>query len=93
MATECRPNGHPIISSFKRAFAKRRCLIPADGYYEWMKTDDVQRRKTSIAIRITRHDFTYVSWQYGQPRKRQRNASYERHGNWFVKQQDSHRDL
>lgn len=21
--------------SFKRAFAKRRCLIPADGYYEW----------------------------------------------------------
>ena len=26
--------------SFKRAFASRRCLIPADGYYEWMKTDD-----------------------------------------------------
>jgi putative SOS response-associated peptidase YedK len=21
--------------SFKRAFAKRRCLLPADGYYEW----------------------------------------------------------
>lgn len=21
--------------SFKRAFAKRRCLIPADGFYEW----------------------------------------------------------
>ncbi len=26
--------------SFKRAFASRRCLIPADGYYEWMKTED-----------------------------------------------------
>ena len=26
--------------SFKRAFAKRRCLIPTDGYYEWMKTSD-----------------------------------------------------
>ena len=24
--------------AFKRAFAKRRCLIPADGYFEWMKT-------------------------------------------------------
>lgn len=23
--------------SFKRAFAKRRCLIPADGFYEWQK--------------------------------------------------------
>ncbi len=26
--------------SFKRAFAQRRCLIIADGYYEWKKTDD-----------------------------------------------------
>jgi len=23
--------------SFKRAFARRRCLIPADGFYEWQK--------------------------------------------------------
>lgn len=26
--------------SFKSPLAKRRCLIPADGYFEWMKTDD-----------------------------------------------------
>jgi putative SOS response-associated peptidase YedK len=25
--------------SFREAFAKRRCLIPADGFYEWRKTD------------------------------------------------------
>ena len=24
--------------AFRRAFARHRCLIPADGYYEWMKT-------------------------------------------------------
>jgi hypothetical protein len=24
--------------SFRRAFAKRRCLIPADGFYKWRKT-------------------------------------------------------
>ena len=21
--------------AYRRAFAKRRCLLPADGYYEW----------------------------------------------------------
>jgi putative SOS response-associated peptidase YedK len=26
--------------SFKRAFARRRCLLPADGYYEWLKPAD-----------------------------------------------------
>jgi putative SOS response-associated peptidase YedK len=26
--------------AFKTAAAKRRCLVPADGYYEWMKTDE-----------------------------------------------------
>ncbi|MFL5244106.1 MAG: SOS response-associated peptidase [Gemmataceae bacterium] len=26
--------------SFRAAFKSRRCLIPADGFYEWQKTDD-----------------------------------------------------
>lgn len=26
-----------VKPSFKRAFARRRCLIPADGFYEWRK--------------------------------------------------------
>ena len=25
--------------SFRRAAGARRCLVPADGYYEWQKTD------------------------------------------------------
>jgi putative SOS response-associated peptidase YedK len=25
--------------SFRRAFKERRCLIPADGFYEWQKTN------------------------------------------------------
>jgi putative SOS response-associated peptidase YedK len=24
---------------YKQAFAKHRCLVPADGWYEWLKTD------------------------------------------------------
>lgn len=26
--------------SFRKAFVARRCLIPADGYFEWQKTSD-----------------------------------------------------
>jgi putative SOS response-associated peptidase YedK len=27
-----------VAPSYRQAFAKRRCLIPADGFYEWRKT-------------------------------------------------------
>jgi putative SOS response-associated peptidase YedK len=26
--------------AFRNGFAKRRCLIPADGWYEWLRTSD-----------------------------------------------------
>ncbi|WP_214110808.1 SOS response-associated peptidase [Acrocarpospora catenulata] len=34
--------------AFRRAFASRRCLLPADGYYEWMPTE--QKRKQPYFI-------------------------------------------
>jgi putative SOS response-associated peptidase YedK len=35
--------------SFKNSFQKRRCLIPADGFYEWKKLG----KKTKIPYRFT----------------------------------------
>jgi putative SOS response-associated peptidase YedK len=29
-----------VKPSFRRAFARRRCLLPADGYYEWHRPGD-----------------------------------------------------
>ncbi|MFI6208328.1 SOS response-associated peptidase [Streptomyces sp. NPDC051041] len=31
--------------AYRRAFAKRRCLLPADGFYEWQQTEDERTGK------------------------------------------------
>jgi putative SOS response-associated peptidase YedK len=35
--------------AYKHAFVRRRCLIPADGFYEWMRTGD---HRTPMHIRF-----------------------------------------
>jgi putative SOS response-associated peptidase YedK len=37
--------------SFKTGLAKRRCLIPADGFYEWQKTGKAQKQPMYIWLR------------------------------------------
>ncbi len=41
--------------AYRRAFAKRRCLLPADGYYEWYPTEQLTKagkpRKQPFFIR------------------------------------------
>jgi len=34
--------------AFRRAFAKRRCLLPADGYYEWQSVPDAAKQPMYI---------------------------------------------
>lgn len=35
--------------AFRRAFAKRRCLLPADGYYEWQQRDGGPKQPVYIS--------------------------------------------
>jgi len=44
--------------SFKQALKKRRCLVPADGFYEWKKID----AKTRIPHRILMQDGSLFSF-------------------------------
>jgi putative SOS response-associated peptidase YedK len=40
-----------VKPAFRRAFTKRRCIIPADGYYEWQAvTEDGKQRKQPFYI-------------------------------------------
>jgi putative SOS response-associated peptidase YedK len=47
-----------VKPSFRAAFAKRRCLIPADGYYEWMTLPEGPdaKKKAKQAYYIHRKD-------------------------------------
>ena len=51
--------------SFRTAFKRRRCLIPADGYYEWSKRDG---KKVPMYIRRTDRELfafagLYENWK------------------------------
>lgn len=35
----------PTSGAYKHAFARRRCIIPADGFYEWQKVADDNKRQ------------------------------------------------
>jgi putative SOS response-associated peptidase YedK len=37
--------------AFRRAFARRRCLLPADGYYEWQAQPDAAKQPVYISPR------------------------------------------
>ena len=44
--------------AFRRAFAKRRCLLPADGYFEWYPTEQgAARTRTGKAARPAKQPF------------------------------------
>jgi putative SOS response-associated peptidase YedK len=36
--------------AFKRAASKRRCIVPADGYFEWMQTEDGSGKPNKVPM-------------------------------------------
>ncbi len=43
--------------AYKRAFAKRRCLLPADGYYEWYPTEELTATGQGTSKRARKQPF------------------------------------
>ncbi|WP_395655932.1 SOS response-associated peptidase [Nocardioides sp.] len=54
--------------AYKRAFAKRRCLLPADGYFEWYPTKELTKsgkpRKQPFFIRPRDHGVLAMAGLY-----------------------------
>ena len=51
-------------TSFKRPFATKRCIIPADGFYEWKKVEGHKRKQPMFLTTIDGSPFAFAGlWE------------------------------
>jgi putative SOS response-associated peptidase YedK len=54
--------------AFKRAFAKRRCLVPADGFYEWQRLPGKKNKQPYFIHRPDDEPFAFAGlWEVWRP--------------------------
>jgi putative SOS response-associated peptidase YedK len=50
--------------AYRRAFAKRRCIVPADGFYEWRKIADRKQKQPYFIFRRDREPLAFAGlWE------------------------------
>ncbi len=63
--------------SFKTAFIKRRCLVPADGYYEWSKTGTAKNKQPFRIVLKSRGLFAFAGlWDEWKNEEGEKIQSY-----------------
>ncbi len=57
-------------NGFKQAFAARRCLIPADGFYEWQVRPGATRKQPMFIHRVDGEPFAFAGlWERWKDRR------------------------
>lgn len=55
--------------AFRRAFAKRRCLLPADGFYEWQKIEGSKTKQPYFIHRADEEPLVFAGlYEFWKPR-------------------------
>ena len=63
-----RAEGIADKNAFKRAFQKRRCLIPADGFFEWKKVPGQKKKQPYFIHRADGEPFAFAGlWELWRP--------------------------
>ena len=56
--------------AYKRAFAKRRCIIPADGFFEWKKIPGQKAKQPMYVHRPDGEPFAFAGlWELWRPKQ------------------------
>jgi putative SOS response-associated peptidase YedK len=58
----------PIKPAYREAFKKRRCLIPADAFYEWQKTDAKAKQPYAFALKSGKPCALAGLWERWRPK-------------------------
>jgi len=57
-------------NAYKRAFKKRRCIIPADGFYEWKKVPGQKAKQPYYIQRADGEPLAFAGlWEVWRPKK------------------------
>jgi putative SOS response-associated peptidase YedK len=59
----------PIKPAYREAFKKRRCLIPADAFYEWQKTDAKAKQPYAFALKSGKPCALAGLWERWRPKE------------------------
>lgn len=55
--------------AFRRAFAKRRCLLPADGFYEWQKIEGQKAKQPFLIHRVDEEPLVFAGlYEFWHPK-------------------------
>jgi putative SOS response-associated peptidase YedK len=57
--------------AFREALKKRRCLVPADAFYEWQRLDPKSKRPYAIGLRSGKPCAFAGLWEHWQPKEGQ----------------------
>ena len=55
--------------AFREAMKKRRCLVPADAFYEWQRVDPKTKRPFAVALRSGEPYAFAGLWEHWQPKE------------------------
>ena len=62
--------------AYKRAFTKRRCIVPADGFFEWRREPGAKRKQPMFVQRVDEEPLAMAGlWELWKPKETEDDPS------------------